>query len=309
MGSYMMDGQKKYIVYKHQSPSGKIYIGDYISKKPEWRWRHKYLSELYAFYNECAAIYSKEGTCMNEHGCVLQPNGRKYWLYSGEAFYDSLELQLTTWQKYCDDNWLSYNCSDIWSPENKVKWMLDGCANAILRPNMSGILTDYQKMKMRKYEIPMSSCGSEVESLLYSQRPVIDNGEESDRTDLMFEKLDQAYFDVYNKKVPKSRRNIKSAKKHVVTRGDKIKAIKEKFPNCSFCEKLVNTDGDFELDSCKYCVTDDRYLPVQTGSGVFYKMDKINIVLLNDGKIQFYTQSFDSIPSTHIHVYGASESS
>lgn len=202
---------------------------------------------------------------------------------------------MKTWQKYCDDNWLSYNCSDIWSPENKVKWMLDGCANAILRPNMSGILTDYQKMKMRKYEIPMSSCGSEVEGLLYSQRPVVDNGEESHHNDLMFEKLDQAYFDVYNKKIPKSRRNIKSSIKHVTTRSDKIKTIKEKYLDCLFCEEMVDTDGYFELDSCKYRVTDDRYLPVQTGSGVFYEMDKINIVMLNNGERLYYTQSFDSI--------------
>ena len=45
-------GSKKYFVYKHTSPSGKIYIGVTCVKKPEYRWNHGrgYSQQIY-FWN------------------------------------------------------------------------------------------------------------------------------------------------------------------------------------------------------------------------------------------------------------------
>lgn len=75
----------------------------------------------------------------------------------------------------------------MFDPESKVKYMLDGLANIILRPNMDGLLTDYQKMKIGKYEIPISSCASLFSDEIYSERPKIDNGEEQMRMELLMD--------------------------------------------------------------------------------------------------------------------------
>lgn len=217
-------------------------------------------------------------------------------LYSGPKFYDSLNRLLEKWRDYIESNWLSPDDESLWSPENKIKWMLDGCANAILRPDMNGIITDYQKMKTGRYEIPISSYSSETEDTVYSQRRLIDNGEEASRVEVMLDRLDERYDKAYASKLPCEIRNkVRMTRTKERTKSSKIREIKGKYPGHEFMECLVDTDGYFICDGCKYRISDKRYDPVQTGEGKFYPMDKVNVVTDQDGLKHMYTQSMDAV--------------
>lgn len=87
---------------------------------------------------------------------------------------------LSEWGQYCEANWVSSG-KKMFDPESKIKYMLDGIGNILLRNHMDGILTEYKKMKMGVYEIPLSACASILSDEVYSERPKIDNGEEEQR--------------------------------------------------------------------------------------------------------------------------------
>lgn len=59
--------------------------------------------------------------------------------------------------------------------------MLEGLANILLRNHMDGILTEYKKLKIGKYEFPFSSCASLFNDEIYSEYRKQDNGDEEYR--------------------------------------------------------------------------------------------------------------------------------
>lgn len=164
----------------------------------------------------------------------------------------------------------------MFDPESKVKYMLDGLANIILRPNMDGLLTDYQKMKIGKYEIPISSCASLFSDEIYSERPKIDNGEEQARMELLMDEL-AAKFDEA-KALKAKRGNTPKKKRKVLTRREKMEAIKQSFQLERFSFVPVDINNIFVYNNKYFHISDDceQYSGKILSDGeLFFNMDKI----------------------------------
>ena len=90
---------KTYHIYKHTSPSGKVYIGKTCYKRPHWRWKKNGEG-----YKGCPFFYraiQKYGWNNIKHEILY--NGLTY----EEAFYKEIELI-----KYYKELNISYNCTD-----------------------------------------------------------------------------------------------------------------------------------------------------------------------------------------------------
>lgn len=60
---------------------------------------------------------------------------------------------LEEWGEYCRDNWLSKESITMFSPGDKVKWLLNGCANFLLMNNHDrGILSKYKENVIKERE-------------------------------------------------------------------------------------------------------------------------------------------------------------
>ena len=165
----------------------------------------------------------------------------------------------------------------MFDPESKVKFMLEGLANIILRPNMSGLLTEYQKMKIAKYEIPLSSCSSMLEDTLYSRHVKKDNGEEQEKLEIYMaetaRKFDEEKAARLKNQLPK-----KKPKTFPPTRRQKIERMREEYGVQKFSEAIVDTDNVFKIGNDYYRIPEScqAYAPKKTKDGdVLYDMDKI----------------------------------
>jgi hypothetical protein len=192
----------------------------------------------------------------------------------------------------------------MFDPESKVKFMLEGLANIILRPNMKGLMTEYQKMKIGKYEIPISSFGSMFNDELYSKRTNIDNGEEEERIKEMLDELAKKYDDAKAARnpnyIPK-----KKKKEFPPTRRQKIEAARKEYNVKSFTYARVDTANEFFYDGKYYRIPSDvaAYAPkVMRDGDVLYDMDKIMCAETNNGEIVFFDMNVNVVP--HVEMFG-----
>ena len=183
----------------------------------------------------------------------------------------------------------------MFDPESKVKYMLDGLANIILRPNMDGLLTDYQKMKIGKYEIPISSCASLFSDELYSERPKIDNGEEELRMNMMMDELSRKYDEAA---AAKTKKNPKARKTFSPTRRQKIESARKTYGITHFEFARVNTANEFYFDGGYYRIPEScaSYAPKLTEDGdTIYDMDQILCGKDGNGYVFFFDMNIEPV--------------
>lgn len=170
---------------------------------------------------------------------------------------------------------------EIFSPEIKVKRLLDSLAYYLLLGHTDGIETEYRRIMHAKREIPVSSCPSNIDNLLYSNgggTEQISNDEE-ERFDLMLDRLDTRAkrYDAPLKRKPK-----RESGQH--------KRMRLGIHGGEWCR--VDTDGRFWFGNEQYIIDEQavQYAPVQTEYGDYYAMDKI---LVSGGK--FYDMNYDEV--------------
>ena len=89
---------------------------------------------------------------------------------------------LSTWEPYCLKNWISVNHVDTFCGENKVKRFFSGLTYFLLLGSTEGMVTNYKEMMNGKREIPISSCPSQIEDLVYGTGSVLHPQGEQDET-------------------------------------------------------------------------------------------------------------------------------
>lgn len=182
----------------------------------------------------------------------------------------------------------------MFDPESKVKFMLEGLANIILRPNMKGLLTEYQKMKIEKYEIPISALGTLLDDALYSQRSHVDNGEEETRIKKMLDELAAKYD------AAKAARVKNQPKKKIFprTRRQKIEAARKEHGIMCFEWARVNTDNVFFYNGRYYRIPAENagYSAKKMMDGDdLYDMDQILCGETAEGDILFFDMNIEPV--------------
>ncbi len=162
-----------------------------------------------------------------------------------------------------------------------MKRLLDSLAYYILLGHTQGIETEYKRIMNAKREIPVSSCPSNIENMLYANggSPEIIDKDEQERFNLMLERLDRNASRYDDQKKPKKK--IESGQQKRMRLG------------IHGGEWLtVDTEGKFLLDGRQYIISDQavQYAPVSTEYGDYYAMDKI---LASGGR--FYDMNYDEV--------------
>ena len=142
-----------------------------LFKAPLWSTKIK-------FFEKCAKkrfmseVIFMEGEKMASRYNITLPNGVKFTLYYSQE-QDKADLIskqiLEPWTGYCLRNWLSEHPDAPYSPEKKVKWLLDRCGTLLLRDvpeDSRDTLTSYKESMIRLREINASDCPPSVSSLL-----------------------------------------------------------------------------------------------------------------------------------------------
>lgn len=234
----------------------------------------------------------RRGLFIRHYDYVLCPDGRKRKVCD----YQDIEKLLEEWGAYCESNWLTPN-KNIFDPESKIKFMLDGIGNILLRNHMDGILTEYQKMKTGKYEIPLSACSSLLDDEVYSKRPKVDNGEEEAwlkaRMEELSQKFDEAEASRNVHKPPK-----KPPKVFAPTRRQKIEKARAADNIVKFEFVRVDTENNFFFDGKEYHIPESvkAYQSKITRSGEeAYDMDKVLCGKTSGGEVVFYDMNIEKI--------------
>lgn len=232
---------------------------------------------------------------------VIQPNGivKKQRVESESDRSDAVDEQLRRWTEYCNRNWISVNYGDPFCSENKVKLFLNGLAYFLMLGNTGGIVTDYKRVADGKREIPISSCPSYVEDLVYGTGSTLlsPNDSENDDFELTLDRLD--------KRAERFCPNNKTKKKAPTqTRYDKIKRIKALIGSAEYFYPSVNTENMFKLNGHSYKINDcvSCYSGKQVGTDdILYDMDKIICAVCPDGRTYFFDMNMDIIPNEFIN--------
>lgn len=183
----------------------------------------------------------------------------------------------------------------MFDPESKVKFMLEGLANILLRNHMDGILTEYKKMKIGKYEFPFSSCEQLFADDIYSEFAREHNGEENRKLSELMEEMARKYDEA---KAAKTKKQPKPRKKFPPTRRQKIESARKTYGIARFEFARVNTANEFYFDGCYYRIPDScaAYAPKMTKDGdMIYDMDQILCAETIDGQILFFDMNIDPV--------------
>lgn len=206
------------------------------------------------------------------------------------------EILLEPHEAYCIRNWLNDNKKGLYSPEERVKYFLDGCANVLLHGNSEGILSRYKEIMRGKTEIPVSSCPSFLKDYLFSgsQAPVEEL--EDGTFELILEDVDSK-AEIYTKKKPGKK------KERAQTRFERIQSIRADYPGCEMTTCIVDTENFFECFGNTYQVDDavKQYQPKRTREGMIFDMDRVIGVEAEDGEIAFFDQDMFHIADELVH--------
>ena len=159
--------------------------------------------------------------------------------------------------------------------------MLDSLAYYLLLGHTDGVETDYRRLMHAKREIPVSSCPSNIENMLYSNGGGTESIEmdEAAQFNVMLERLDSKAqrYDAPKKRRPKFESRQHKRSRLGIHDGEWL---------------LVDTDNKFWYRNEMYVICDQaaQYAPVDTPYGEYYAMDKI---LASGGK--FYDMNYDEV--------------
>lgn len=185
----------------------------------------------------------------------------------------------------------------MFDPESKVKYMLEGLANIILRPDMSGLLTEYQKMKIAKYEIPLSSCVSAMEDEVYSRRAKKDNGEEQKKLEMYMDETARKFDEAKAARL-KNQPVKRKVREFAPTRRKKIEAARKEYDIEFFETCRVDTDNVFVFRGKYYRIPADNasYAGKELKDGdVIYDMDRILCAVNKDGILFFFDMNIKPV--------------
>lgn len=131
-------------------------------------------------------------------------------------------------------------------------------------------------------EISVSSCPEVIADMLESGKADLNILSPDDR--LRY----QLMVDHLQEQCPQERKPTFSQE----TRFDRLQRIRRKNPGCGLYICRVDTEGDFVYADEKYRVdsTQGKYAPHPTRYGDQYDMDRIIVIHLPDGRLQFADQ-------------------
>lgn len=223
------------------------------------------------------------------YGCrIIEPNGKVCVIKAEtrEQIPERVQAVLEKWEKYCDQNWLNES-GDVYAPALKAKRLLDSLAYFLLSGNTQGIETDYKHVMHSKREIPVSSCPSNIENMLYSTEVPGPNArrEENAEFETLLQRLDAR------------------AEPYIQQRARRAKPPESRFHRHErkgihggeWC--VVDTERVFKIGDRYFRIDDGetQYDPILTKYGELYDMDR---VLAYDGK--FYDMDFHEIHVTPV---------
>ena len=212
---------------------------------------------------------------------VKLPNGKLKKVYS----LDDIKSIQEEWGEYCENNWLNSSPSQtsIYDPESKVKFLLEGLANSILRPNMAGMITEYKQKKIDMYEIPISTFDGTLGNVLCSQEG----------------KKELAW--VHNEA---SFAKPKKTKNRMMTRSQKITQLKQQGIT-QFSFENVDTENRFTYQNRVFRIDESviAYAPKVTKEGdLLYDMDRILCGIAENGNAVFFDMNIEPIPAEKIFL-------
>lgn len=210
---------------------------------------------------------------------IFEPNGRAK-IMCGEDIPEGVTKAQDKWREYCERNWLN-DSGDLFTPERKVKTFLDSIAYCMMIGNMKGIETDYKKVMHAKREIPMSSCPSSVDNIVYASGGVSSQVDRDERAmfDVMVDCLDER---------AKKYEQIKPLRERIESKFAKRRRLG--IHDGEWCR--VDTEGEFDYDGARYRVDPfaEQYQPTETEYGMLYDMDRI--LATENG---FYDMNYDKV--------------
>ncbi len=233
---------------------------------------------------------------MSHYDYVKLPNGMKRKIFGLE----DIESVQAEWGDYIEKNWITPQ-RKMFDPESRVKFMLEGLANIILRPDMSGLLTEYQKMKIEKYEIPISACSSILDDEMYSKYVKKDNGEEQSKLEDYMEETARRFDEAKTAKL--KNQLVKKKKVFPPTRRQKIEAVRKAYGITQFQFVRVDTKNDFYFGGNYYHIpeTCTAYAPKITKDGEeIYDMDQILCAETADGSVRFFDMNIEQIDGVEL---------
>ena len=156
-------------------------------------------------------------------------------------------------------------------------------AYCFLLGNTDGIETDYKQLMREKREIPVSSCPSSVENLLYAT---------GGTTDTIAKEEEFAFKTMLNRLDEKAER-YESARSERRVRKESLFSKKLRLGIHGGEWIPVDTDGKFWFENYQYIIDEQvvQYQPTETEYGNYYCMDKI---LASGGR--FYDMSYNVVP-------------
>ena len=189
----------------------------------------------------------------------------------------------------------------MFDPESKIKFMLDGLANILLRNHYDGVLTEYKMMKIGKYEIPMSVCAALFGDEIYSERPMSDNGESVSRMERILEDAAQKFDDARAAKNSKKRREElanRNPKVFQPTRRQRIERARQEYGITEFAWVRVDTDNNFLWNGGYYHIPAETAAyaskPTKDGEALF-DMDQILCGRTDDGGTVFFDMNIEPV--------------
>ena len=151
-------------------------------------------------------------------------------------------------------------------------------------------MTNYKEMMNGKREIPISSCPSHIEDLVYGTGSILHSQSEEEA--------------VVIEKTAAEETPPKKGKKNMVS--EKTMKLRELRKECGYEAELtyctVYTDNTFRYGGEIYQIDEsvEAYAPKATALGVLYDMDKIICIKCKDGRVCFYTAAYDKIDDSLI---------
>ena len=214
---------------------------------------------------------------------ILEPSGKATVVVVADKAHATERTRelLERWGDYCNRNWLN-DSDDVFSPEQKVKRFLDSLGYFLLLGNMQGIETDYKRVMHAKREIPVSSCPSFVENVMYASGCASEvlQQEEKSSFNVCTDRLD-ANAEKYEAQKPKRERQRSKFQKY----------LSLGIQSGEWCR--VDTEGVFEYKGRLYEIDkgETQYQALDTDVGELYDMDRI----LATDHLGFYDMNYDLV--------------
>lgn len=238
---------------------------------------------------------------------IKQPNGRKYRLYYNKESglsekVESLENSvLGYWKDNIEDNWLSKSSKKgfYYDSEDKVKYLLDNCANFLLQGELYKKKLWIGRKKQKKInhvESPIEYAGTHVENVFYSSNK--QNCDFRCGTSLDVEDYEKYVLPVIksgnNKRVRKWKIESSIRHKKISDIGLLVDFNRPYISNWS----LVDVDNHFKFNNKKFVIDEaiEAYRGVfnKKENALYYEQDKV-LCYYQDSNYFFYDMSYNHI--------------